>query len=67
MNEHIQIILGAMSFQIVHALVNPVSNGETKMYLKETFISSSFETWLTIDEDTRMNLIEWQKDAHHQD
>jgi hypothetical protein len=42
------------------------TNGGPKMYLKETFISSSFETWLVIDEDTRMNVIEWKKDAHHQ-
>jgi hypothetical protein len=35
--------------------MNPVSNGETKMYLKDTFISSSFKAWLAIDEDTRMN------------
>ena len=44
---------------MAHALVNPVGNGETKMYLKDIFISSSFETWLAIDEDTQMNVIEW--------
>jgi hypothetical protein len=41
-------------------------DGGTKMYLKNIFISSSFETWLSSDEDTRMNVIEWRKDAHHQ-
>ena len=34
---------------------------------RNTFLSSSFETWLAIDEDTWMNVIEWWKDAHHQD
>jgi hypothetical protein len=63
MNEHMQIVLGAMSIQNSHALVNPVSNEETRMYMKDTFISSSFETWLAIDEDTRMNVIEWRKDT----
>jgi len=58
---------GQCRSKIVHALVNSVSNGETKMYLKDSFISSSFKTWLVIDEDTRMNVIEWWKDAHHQD
>jgi hypothetical protein len=34
------------------------TEGGPKMYLKDTFISSSFKTWLSIDEDTRMNVIE---------
>ena len=44
---------------MAHAPVNHVGNGETRMYLKDTFISSAFETWLAIDEDTQMNVIEW--------
>ena len=58
---------GQCQSKMAHAPVNPVGNGETRMYLKDTFISSSFETWLAIDEDTQMNVIEWWKDAHHQD
>jgi hypothetical protein len=34
------------------------------MYVKDIFISSSFETWLLTDEDTRLNKNEWWKEAH---
>jgi hypothetical protein len=43
------------------------TDGETKMYLKDIYISSSFKTWLSTDEDTWMNVIEWREDTHHQD
>jgi len=43
------------------------TDGGTKMYVKEIFISSSFETWLLSEEETRLNKNEWWKEAHLQD
>jgi hypothetical protein len=40
------------------------TDGGTKMYVKDIFISSYFETWLLTDEDTRLNKSEWWKEAH---
>jgi hypothetical protein len=41
------------------------TDGGTKIYLRDIFISSSFETWLSTNVDTRLNINEWRKDAHH--
>jgi hypothetical protein len=38
-----------------------------KMYLKDIFISSSFETWISIYVGILLHLNEWWKDANHQD
>ena len=35
------------------------TDGGTKMYVKDIFISSSFETWLLAEEDKRLNKNEW--------
>jgi len=34
------------------------------MYLKDIFISSSFETWLSTDMGIQLHLNEYQKDVH---
>jgi hypothetical protein len=44
--------------------VTPTTIEKTKMYLKDIFISSSFETWLSTDMGIQLHLNEYRKDAH---
>jgi hypothetical protein len=46
---------------------SPKTDCGAKMYLKDIFMSSSFEIWISTDVGILLQLNEYQKDAHHQD
>ena len=68
MNEHIQIILGAMSFQNGPCFSWILSAMEKQ---KRTWKALSYHHFLKQGSrsmrNTQMNVIEWRKDAYHQD
>jgi hypothetical protein len=67
MNEHIQIILGAILFIDSHDLSELQQQSSVMPHLKDIFILSSFETWLSTTVFIRLHLNECWKDACHQD
>ena len=66
-NDSWKMLLHSCFWMNIRRMHTTKTDGETKMYLKDIYISSSFKTWLSTNEDTWINVIEWREDTHHQD